>query len=280
MYHTNELNAMRACEESLSRLQQLPESRAAYCLVLEGMFSEPGIDLLVVGTIAEIDNRIPQIGLVFDEQFQFVDVFTNLAIDLSPALTKTLLGAAGTAAALSLLVNPVLGLFALVGGALLYNSIDDMDVEETIRAGIRRMGPPIAAYVKRALERITDLGANGLHARIAPGAAADGSDNLHIQYFNPADASPPRPRPPGIFGTFGGAVETMVLAQGDNTGPAGNVARRSRLTANAVTHGPLDLPLSTGREPEGEAPGPLPPDSSCLRRKRWGAWMTTTASSC
>lgn len=248
-----QLKALEKCQVSLSRLQNLPAAQAAYCIVLEGMFTDPDVDIRVIGTVAEIDNRIPQIGLVFDEEFKLTAVITNLAIDLSPLLAKTLL-ATGAVVALSTLANPVLGLFALIGGAALYNSIDDFDVEEEIRSKLDDKKDEISAYVKRALERITDLGASGLHARIHPGAAADGSDNLHIQYFNPSDARPPRPRPPGTIGTFGGAAETMVLTRGEV------VARTTRAVTNVVYRSPEGAPVSAEREMAlaREAPGPLP----------------------
>ena len=237
-------HALKVCQDSLERLQEIPPAHAAFCIVLEGMFTQPNVDLRVIGTVAEIDNRIPQIGLVFDEQFKCGHVITNLAIDLSPLLTKTLL-ATGVVVALSALATPLLGAFALIGGALLYNSID-IDLEEEIRNKVSDKRDEIAGYVKRALERITDLGASGLHARIHPGAAADGSDNLHIQYFNPSDARPPRPRPPGVDGTFAGGVETMVLATGEGTG------RPRRALTNVAHRSPVGLAVSTERAGSAE----------------------------
>lgn len=225
--------AIAAYDASIGRLRGMPEMDATVCLVLEGMFTNPSIDLHVIGAVAEIDNTLPQIGLVFNEQIELTDVFTTLGISLSPALVKTLLVTAGTAVAVTALGSPVLGALTLIGGIKLYNSIDDIDLEEMLRGKLREreMKRRVAEYVKRALERITDIGANALHCRLSAGTAADGGDNLHIQYFNPSEARPPRPRGPSEDAT--GMVETLELARGEYGAPHARAISYARSTRSA-----------------------------------------------
>lgn len=242
--------AVAVCDESIRRLEQKAARDAAFCLVLEGMFANPEVDIRYVGTIAEIENQLPQIGLVFNEQFGFSDVISNLTIDLSPLLTKV----AHSTAAVSLLTGPVVGLFALVGGITLYNSIDDVSLETAVQDGLRDMGSTIASYVKRAMERITDVGAIALHGTITSGSAADGSDSFHIQYFNPSSARPPRPwTPPGD--DVGLEAEVLEIAAGSvRSRPIRAVTFVRRSTDRRSPH---VARLTALRR---EAPGPMPAD--------------------
>ena len=202
--------AIGACNDSIDRLRAWSDDIAAYCLVLEGMFTNPEVDVRYIGTVAEIENRIPQIGLVFDRHMKFTNVISNLAVDLSPLLTKIALGTA----ALTLLSGGILAPFALLGGVLLYNSVQEIDVEEMIRQKIRDRGDVIAGYVKRTIERITDIGAFALEAKIHAGAAADGSDVLRIKYFNPSTVRPPRPWRP-IDDIVAHPFEVLEIGTGD-----------------------------------------------------------------
>ena len=230
-WNSDRQNAIEACDASIGKLRNLSDELAAYCLVLEGMFTNPEVDLRYIVTVVEIDNQIPQIGLVFDRWLRFTNVFSNLAVDLSPLLSKIAIGTA----ALALLSGPVLGPLAILGGVLLYNSIADVDVEEKIRQQIRDRGESIAGYVRRALERITDLGAVALDAQVIPDAAADGSDVLRILYFNPSTARPPRPMRP-IDGAIAPINEVLEIGNGD-------VEPRPRL---GLTH-VMDTPRSARR---------------------------------
>jgi hypothetical protein len=54
--------AVAACTHSINRLNAMAASRAALCIVLEGMFSDASIDLHYVGGVAELDNKLPQIA--------------------------------------------------------------------------------------------------------------------------------------------------------------------------------------------------------------------------
>ena len=126
-----------ACEKAIDQVQRLPRSRTAYCLVVEGMFTDRDIELHYVGKVAEIENELPQIALIFDEGLNFTDVVSTLAISLSPALTKIVAGTLGTAAAMAIIGGPVLGALALIGGAILYSSVDDIDIEAEMRQQIR-----------------------------------------------------------------------------------------------------------------------------------------------
>jgi phospholipase C len=261
--------AIGACDKAIQRLQAMSESNAVFCVVLEGMFTNPEVDLRFVGTVAEIENTLPQLGLVFNERFGFTDVISTLAIDLSPALTKIALTTGAAVAALAVLGAPLLGLFALVGGIVLYNSIDSIDLEEEIRNKIREKGGPnaedgsIASYVKRALERITDHGAIALRCKINPRAAADGSDNLHIEYFNPSKARPPRPWRP-IDGVVGASPtsEVLEIAPGEVTPrPPRAVTYVRRSTARSAPH--VERLAALGRE----RPGPVPADFKVANRE-------------
>jgi phospholipase C len=257
-------NATNACDKAIQRLQAMTDTTGAFCLVLEGMFTNPEVDLRYVGTVAEIENRIPQLGLVFNNQLGFTDVISTLAIDLSPALAKIALTTGAAVGALALLGAPVLALFALVGGILLYNSIDDVDLEGEIRQKIRDKGPAIAGYVKRALERITDHGAVALRCKINPRAAADGSDLLHIEYFNPSKARPPRPWRPidDVVGGMSPTAEVLEISPGEVTPrPARAVTLVRRSTARSAPY--VERLTGLARE----RPGPVPSDFTVPNRE-------------
>ncbi len=206
--------ALKECEKTLEFLRRQNDQNAAYCLVLDGMFTESNIDLRYVGTVARIQNQLPQIGLLFNEHMGFTAVVSNLAIDLSPLLVKVALATAAGALLLGAAMGPVGAVIALVGGIKLFNSVN-IDAEQLVRNQIAQRGPLIAEYVRRTLERITDFGAFAKHARIVPRAAADRSDVLRITYFNPSDAHPPRPMRPldDLVGTLG--TEVLEIAPGE-----------------------------------------------------------------
>jgi phospholipase C len=242
--NARQVKAIKACQKSLELLQRHNDQSAAYCLVLEGMFTDSNIDLRYVGTVARIDNQMPQIGLLFNEHMQFTDVVSNLAIDLSPLLVKVALATAAGAVLLTAALGPLGGLAAVIGGIKLFNSVN-IDAEEKIRQQIRDRGALIAEYVKRTFERITDFGAFAKHARILPRAAADRSDVLRVTYFNPSEAHPPRPMRPfdDLVGTLG--AEVLELASGDVP------ARAPRALSNAGTA--TSSTTTRGRAREGVA---------------------------
>ena len=244
--NTRKLRALKECQKSIDLLKQHNNSSAAYCLVLEGMFTDTNIDLRYVGTVARIDNQLPQIGLLFSEHMTFTNVISNLAIDLSPLLVKVALATAAGALLLGAALGPIGAVAAVIGGIKLFNSVN-IDAEQVVRNQIYKRGPLIAEYVKRTLERITDFGASAKHARILPRAAADRSDALRITYFNPSDAHPPRPLRPidDLVGTLG--AEVLEIAPGTVGGRPSQgltsanltVPAAPRLTSGAVARFPV-----------------------------------------
>ena len=249
--------AISACDASIQRLTALRPSQAVFCIVVEGMFSDAPISLDYVGTVARIDNKLPQIALVFDERMNLSEVVTNIAIDLSPALAKVVLGTAAlvalSAAALSGIFVPLgIGL-AIFGGYKLYNSIDDLEVEERIRLAIRAKGPVIGHYVKSAFERISAIGASALRCELIPNGAADGKDALRIFYYDPAAAVPPRPRPPHIDGVVGPMFDTVLIASGETQARPATAVTTGRPQARARA---VEQRIRLARE----AAGPLPED--------------------
>lgn len=248
-------NAVAACNASVESLNRLPSQKAVFCLVIEGMFSAAPISLDYVGDIARIDNLLPQIGLVFDDRKHLSHVVSNLAVDLSPALTKVVLGTAALAAlsavALSGIFAPIgIGL-AIFGGITLFNSIDNLDVEKLIRDKILEKSDSISHYVKSSFERISAIGASVLKCDLLPRGAADGTDALRTWYYDPAAAVTPRPRRPldDIVASF----DTVLIAGGEakpqpSTAVTMVVAdQRSRVTETRIR-------LAR------EAPGALPDD--------------------
>jgi phospholipase C len=254
--------AIGACEGAIARLTALSASRAAFCIVLEGMFTNPDVDLRYIGTIARVDNQLPQLGLVFSEDLRFTDVISNLAVDLSPLLIKEALATAGLVLLTGLVLGPVLAALALVGLVKLFNSInsiDYLDIEEQIRQRIRQKGAMIGQYVKRAVERLTDIGAVALDAQIRPGASADGSDSLQVQFFNPSTLRPPRPWTPAgdeLSGTSSTPSHTTEIVRIG----AGELRPRA---VRAVTYVPASTDRTAGYVEQltrvaRETPGPFP----------------------
>ncbi len=242
--NTRKLRAIKECRKSLETLQQQNDFSAAYCLVLEGMFTDTNVDLRYVGTVARIDNQLPQIGLLFNENMTFTTVVSNLAIDLSPLLVKVALATAAGALLAGAALGPIGAVAAILGGIKLFNSVN-IDVEQLIRNKIHEKGPLIAEYVKRTLERITDFGAVAKHAKLVRRAAADRSDVLRITYFNPSDAHPPRPTRPidDFIGTLSSEVLEIAPGQvGERTprgltspaAPASPAAPRTRRSSRAA----------------------------------------------
>lgn len=132
--------AEEACDKAIEKLKGMTEFQAAYCLVLEGMFASSGVDLAYVGTVAEIENQIPQLGLVFNRGMGFQAAVTNLGIDLSPALLKI---AGGTAAAglVALALGGSLAAAIVVGiGVVFFGVVHEIDAEERVQTEI----PPAA----------------------------------------------------------------------------------------------------------------------------------------
>ena len=248
--------ALAACDASIAGLNSLPASKAVFCLVIEGMFSDTPISLDYVGDVARIDNQLPQIGLVFDEQMQLSRVVSNLAVDLSPALAKVVLGTGAlvalSAAALSGIFVPLgIGL-AIFGGIVLYNSISDYDVEADIRAKIFEKGPAIGHYVKSAFERITAIGASVLQCELLPHGAADGADALQVAYYDPASAVTPRPRRPiDDIGTV--EFDTIAISGGESK-PRPATAVTVKKAKNRVRGTEARIKLMR------ETAGPLPDD--------------------
>lgn len=248
--------ALAACDKSITRLNNLPEWRAQFCIVIEGMFSDAPISLDYVGTVANIDNKFPQIALVFDEKLQVSEVVTNISVDLSPALTKVVLGTVALAALSAVVLSGIfapLGIaLAIFGGVTLYNSIDSLNVEEKIRLAILSKGPAISHYVKSAFERISAMGASALKCELIPHGAPDHQDALRISYYDPATAVPPRPRRP-FDDIRAESFELVAVAAGES----------SPRIATGIT---------SVRQPGGrraserrvglarEAPGPIPDD--------------------
>jgi phospholipase C len=221
--------ALEACDNSIKGLTRMAASQAVFCLVIEGMFSDAPISLDYVGDVAIIDNHLPQLGLVFDDRMQLSQVVSNLAVDLSPALAKVVLGTAAlvalSAVALSGIFVPLgIGL-AIFGGISIYNSINDYDVEAMIRAKILEKGPAISHYVKSAFERISAIGASVLQCELLPAGAADGMDALRVAYYDPSTAATPRPRRP---------TDVLVQAEFDSVAIAGGLAKARVATAVTV----------------------------------------------
>jgi len=214
--------AIDACNESINELTNLSAQQAQFCIVIEGMFSDAPISLDYIGEIARIDNKLPQIALVFGQGMELSKVVSNLAIDLSPALVKAALFSGAltvlTAAALGSIFGPIGVGLAIFGGYELYNSIegyiDKYGSEKNIRQKIFERGPAISHYVKSSFERISALGASALRCELVPDGAPDGKDALRIYYFDPATAIPPRPRPRGIDDAALG-FDTFMVASGD-----------------------------------------------------------------
>ena len=217
-------DAIDAIDGAVRQITGLPRSRTAYCLVLEGMFTDRDIELHYVGDIAEIDNQLPQIGLIFDEGLNFTDVVSTMSISLSPALTKIGVGTIVAGALLAVVGSPFLGVLAVVGGAYLYHSIADLDLEEEIRKQIGEMKVEIGGYVRRAIERMTDLGAMALEAKIVPGGpAANNQEVLRVHFFNPSTARPPRPWRPRdeILDQLPRIAEVLEIGAGETDGRPG-----------------------------------------------------------
>jgi hypothetical protein len=164
-------DAIDAINDTIRQIRRYTPAEAAFCLVLDGLFTGRNVELNYVGKIAEIENELPQIGLIFDKGLKLKDVVSTLAVSLSPALAKI---AAGTVAATVLLtaINPLLGVAALVGGVILYDSVSDLDVEKLMCDEIQKMEVEISGYVRRAIERITDHGAMALEVGIVSGGPA------------------------------------------------------------------------------------------------------------
>ena len=215
--------AVAACNASIARLNAMLPSRAVFCVVVEGMFSDAPISLDYVGTVALIDNKLPQIALIFDDRMQLTDVVSNLAVDLSPALAKVVLATGAlvalSAVALTGIFAPLGIALAIFGGITLYNSIDDLNVEEKIRLAILGKGPAISHFIKGSFERISAVGAIALRSELLPRGAADGADALRISYYDPATAVAPRPRNP-LDDIRVEGFETVRIAAGTATARA------------------------------------------------------------
>jgi len=146
--------AINACDNSIQRLTTLSASRAVFCIVVEGMFSDAPISLDYVGTVALIDNKLPQIALVFDDRMNLSEVVSNIAIDLSPALAKVVLG---TAALVALSAVALSGIFVPLGIGLAISEDISFIIPSTIsmsrRGSAWRFEPRVrsSATTSRAL---------------------------------------------------------------------------------------------------------------------------------
>ena len=165
-----------------------------------------------------------------------------------------------------------------------------------MRQQIRDMDKEIAGYVRRAIERITDLGAMALDAQVVPGAAADGKDVLRIHYFNPSTVRPPRPW--RVMDEFLGQLpefaEVLEIGSGDlparpggalvtevtavRRGGGRRTASASRTSVGRIGGIPdgviVDRVVELNREPTG----PPPADWKCPRPRPLLASTPMTAS--